>query len=528
VGLVLWPTMTEPARLLHLVAPAEDADPLIGQLVDGRYRIEALLGKGGMGLVYRARHQVLGKQLALKVLKPEVSRDADVMARFQREAQSASAIGSPHICDVSDFGALADGSTYFVMEFLDGPSLTAAMKEGPIQPARVIDIARQLCEALGAAHARGIVHRDLKPDNVHLVKRGSESDFVKVLDFGIAKVAGGADKKLTQAGQIFGTPHYMSPEQCSGRDVDQRTDVYALGVMLYEMACGHVPFDADTLMGVLTKHVYELPIPPHELTPKVAISAGLEAVILKCLAKRPEDRYATMIALREDLDQLGRGATPAAVNEQVLRTLGESRTAVLPSSPVSIPDMPAPVRAPKKSGAWKIGAIAALIAVAGGAFAIAFVWPSPAPEPRREVEVVEPVVEPVVERVVVERVAPPVIEAPATITMSTNPAGAIVLDATGAMIGNTPLELPRPEEGETATYTFRLHGYQEHTVTLSHRTQPALTLHLARRGGRPPRIDETRVDPVIEPVVRPVVPDPIDTPQHDDLIDPFRNQPRSR
>src|SRR5690606_748159 len=177
----------------------------------------------------------------------------------------------------------------------DGPSLTTVMQnERPMACERVVRVAQQLCDALGAAHERGIIHRDLKPDNVHLVRHGSRDDFVKVLDFGIAKVGGAADKRLTQAGQVFGTPHYMSPEQCSGREVDHRTDIYALGVMLYEMACGQLPFDADTLMGVLTKHVYEQPVPPHQLAPGAQVPPGLEAVILKCLAKNAEERYGSM------------------------------------------------------------------------------------------------------------------------------------------------------------------------------------------------------------------------------------------
>jgi serine/threonine protein kinase len=191
-------------------------DPLIGRTLDGRYRIEAVLGEGGMGLVYRARHAVLGKPLAIKVLKPEVSRDTEVLTRFQQEAQSASAIGNQHIIDISDFGTLPDQSTYFVMEFLDGVSLTGAIEAAPdaggapMDPQRVVHVAKQLCDALGAAHERSIVHRDMKPDNVFLIKRGGDKDFVKVLDFGIAKV-GGSSSKLTKAGQVFGTPHYMSP-----------------------------------------------------------------------------------------------------------------------------------------------------------------------------------------------------------------------------------------------------------------------------------------------------------------------------
>ena len=252
-------------------------DPLIGQVLDGRYRIEAVIGEGGMGLVYKAVHAALRKPLAVKVLRPEVTKNEQIVARFKQEAQSASQIGNQHIIDISDFGELRDGSTYFVMEFLGGRSLTAALEQDRFDTPRTIHVAKQLSKALGAAHEIGIVHRDMKPDNVQLIERGDDRDFVKVLDFGIAKVGGGTSK-LTQAGQVFGTPHYMSPEQCAGTAVDHRTDIYALGVILYEMATGKVPFDADNLMGILTKHLYENPLPPHDLPPPVNVPPALEAV----------------------------------------------------------------------------------------------------------------------------------------------------------------------------------------------------------------------------------------------------------
>jgi predicted Ser/Thr protein kinase len=511
--------MTDAARHLQIVR-SEAPDPLIGQLVDGRYRVESVLGKGGMGLVYRAKHQVLGKLLALKVLKPEVSKDGEVMERFRREAQAASAIGSPHICDVSDFGMLPDGSTYFVMEYLDGPSLTAAMKdERPLAMERVVNIARQLCDALGAAHARGIVHRDLKPDNVHLVPRGKERDFVKVLDFGIAKVGGAAEnKKLTQAGQIFGTPHYMSPEQCSGRDVDQRTDVYALGVMLYEMACGHVPFDSDSLMGVLTKHVYELPLPPHES--QADVPAGLEAVILKCLAKRPDERYASMAELRAELDHLAQGTTPAAVREQLERAMAQTppSPAFSAPAPIALPARPEPAR---KRG-WIVAPLALLL-LGVIAMAIGFAWPRE--QPREETPVRRPV--PIVN--VVPDPEPPVIapvpdpEPPApqlerAISISSDPAGALVYDATGALLGNAPLDLPRPAEGELAVYRLAMPGYAEQQITLSSRTSDGITVHLVRLRGRVPT-DPGGVG--VAPDTTPDTEPDYVIPRDDDLLDPF-------
>jgi len=278
---------------------------LIGRVIDQRYRVEAVIGEGGMGLVYRVTHTRLNKPLAVKVIRRECTHDQEALARFRREAESASAIGNQHIVDVSDFGALEDGSTYFVMECLDGMDLIDAMDSVERMPEpRAVHIAMQLCKALGAAHRAGIVHRDLKPENVFLTRRDDAEDFVKVLDFGIAKVGNGP-KRITRAGEVLGTPHYMSPEQCEGDDVDHRTDIYALGVLLYEMVTGHVPHDADTLMGILTKHMYEDPIPPRVRVPHV--SDALQRVIMRCLEKKPEHRYQTMHEIEADLAAIRSG-----------------------------------------------------------------------------------------------------------------------------------------------------------------------------------------------------------------------------
>jgi serine/threonine protein kinase len=282
---------------------------LLGLTIDGRYRVEALLGEGGMGLVYRVTHTRLNKPLAIKVLRRENTKDPEVLARFRREAESASGIGNQHIVDIHDFGELDDGSTYFVMECLEGLDLIDAIDVDQRMPeSRAIHIGTQLCRALGAAHDAGIVHRDLKPENVFLIRRNDTEDFVKVLDFGIAKVANGP-KRLTRDGEVLGTPHYMSPEQCEGDGVDHRTDIYALGVLLYEMVTGHVPHDADTMMGILTKQMYEEPIPPKVRVPQ--ISEQLEELIMRCLEKKPERRYQTMHEIESDLRRVDIGRPPA-------------------------------------------------------------------------------------------------------------------------------------------------------------------------------------------------------------------------
>src|SRR5688500_5365602 len=283
-------------------------DPLIGRVLEGRYRIEKQIGEGGMGIVYLARHTVLGKKLAVKVLRGHMAKVEDIGERFIKEARSASEIGHPNIIDITDFGTLPDGTLYFVMELLEGESLTDMIGRGgsiPMQDALKVIV--QVASALGAAHARGIVHRDLKPDNIYLLNRRDNPLYVKVLDFGIAKV-GGAASKLTKTGVIFGTPHYMAPEQAAGQPVDARTDLYALGVIMYEMFTGKVPFDADTFMGILTKHMFEQPKRPSEIGVGDRLGA-LEDIILKALAKKPELRYQSMEELTADLATVSAGGT---------------------------------------------------------------------------------------------------------------------------------------------------------------------------------------------------------------------------
>ena len=292
-------------------------DPYLGLTIDGRYRIEAALGEGGMGVVYLCVHTIIGKKVAMKILRPDFARDAEVTERFVNEARSASAIGSPHIIDISDFGTLETGAAYFVMEFLEGTPLSGLAGAGCVPPNRVVHIVRQLAEGLHDAHEAGIVHRDLKPENIFLIERGKETDFVKILDFGIAKVTTHATQgKLTRAGAVFGTPHYMSPEQAAGRPVDRRTDVYSMGVIMYELLCARVPFDADTFMGILTQHMYKQPVPFRRLeNAPTNIPSRLEAIVFKCLSKQQDDRYETMEALIADLDRFREGTDPIAVDE---------------------------------------------------------------------------------------------------------------------------------------------------------------------------------------------------------------------
>src|SRR5512143_629558 len=222
-------------------------DPLIGRVLGERYRVLAQIGEGGMGTVYRVEHVVLGRRMAVKVLRPEYSTDDDLVRRFQREAVAASRIGQENIVDVTDFGRTREGNLYFVMEELEGRSLATVIQgEGPVPYERAALILAQVCRALAAAHAYGSVHRDLKPDHVLAMRRADGSDFVKVVDFGISKSPGEGEERLTRAGTIIGTPEYMSPEQGAAASIDHRADVYAFGILAYEVLTGTVPFQGET------------------------------------------------------------------------------------------------------------------------------------------------------------------------------------------------------------------------------------------------------------------------------------------
>jgi serine/threonine-protein kinase len=290
---------------LEAVAAAADplVDPLLGTTIDGRYEVMELLGQGGMGHVYEVRHIALDRRFAMKVLRRDLARDGELALRFIQEAKATAAIVHPNVVEITDFGRLAEGAPYFVMELLVGQTLGRVLKAGgPLPARRAVRIVQQVAAALAAAHAAGVVHRDLKPENVFLVGGAAESsvrDDVRVVDFGAAKIVGSS--RVTREDVVFGTPHYMSPEQASGQPVDHRADVYALGIIMYEMFTGRVPFEADTYMGVLTQHMFVQPVPPSHVSPAARALGALEEVTMICLAKKPEERYASMEELSASL-----------------------------------------------------------------------------------------------------------------------------------------------------------------------------------------------------------------------------------
>ncbi|HYY56396.1 MAG TPA: serine/threonine-protein kinase, partial [Pyrinomonadaceae bacterium] len=288
-------------------------DGLVGQTLADKYRVEEFLSHGGMGTVYRGTHILMDKTVAIKVLHPSLAADDKIVARFSREARAASRISHPHALNVTDFGESQNGVVFLVMEYLHGKTLKEVIHaNGPMPLPRVIEIIRQVCGALDAAHGEGVVHRDLKSDNIMLIDVGG-GDWAKVLDFGIAKIkepVGGTDPALTSPNLIIGTPQYMSPEQCSqAAELDARSDIYSLGVILYELLVGRVPFTGESPTAIMMKHLQEPA--PSVLDERKDVPAEVGRVVSRAMAKRPEDRFQSAGELSEALSLAAEGKVPA-------------------------------------------------------------------------------------------------------------------------------------------------------------------------------------------------------------------------
>jgi len=351
-------------------------DPLLGRTLAGRYLIQRKLGEGGMGAVYLATHNLLEKQVALKVLHGEFARKPDLVERFMQEARAASRIRHENVIDISDFGTTPEGLVFFAMELLQGHDLheevARARLAGQLLPwPRSKRIFLQICAALTAAHGLGIIHRDLKPENIYLVEFLGEPDFVKLLDFGIAKLTEvpEGDRKLTRTGMLFGTPEYMSPEQARGDTVDHRVDVYAMGCILFQLVTGRVPFEAENFMSVLALHLTESPpvIPP-EIFDSISAPRALAEVIDRALAKDRNQRFSTIDELARAVRHVsGDKATGPVVAQASVpapsstATMGRVKTQW--TGNLSVPEIDASA-APRKS---KLPMILGAVLVAGGA-----------------------------------------------------------------------------------------------------------------------------------------------------------------
>jgi len=457
-----------------------------GSVIDGRYEVLEKLAEGGMGEVYRAQHVELGKPLAVKVMRPELSDDPEFVARFKREAISAGRIGQQNIIDVSDFGRTASGRFYFVMEFLDGMTVTELLRSGDGLPVkRVVHLFTQVVRALAAAHSQGIVHRDLKPDNIMVLQRPGQPDFVKVLDFGIAKVTRGkAAGGQTAVGMVVGTPQYMAPEQAQGLSSDARTDIYALGLILYEMLLGRPAFNAETPSMLMIKQVTE----PPQRFPEALVTqmpSELEQLVFRMLEKSPAARPQAMEEVLAVLERFGaRGATA-------------SRTAVKPAVPVQpAPAKPAveePLLPPPRSRAPLLVAGVALLGVVAAVVLGLRSGNSTPSEPaaRRAAPVVSappaPVAaapsSPVAPAAAKPAPAPAVPKATFTFTVPIS-VTATVLDG-DAVLGVTPFRLTR-DQGTVMELLFRAPGYKDARVKVRFESDQEFPVPLEPLPAAPP------------------------------------------
>jgi tRNA A-37 threonylcarbamoyl transferase component Bud32 len=350
--------------------PAPPRDPYLGKTLNNRYLIEDKLGEGGFGAVYRAKQVQIGRQVALKLLHPDTARDPNLVARFRREGAVACSLKDAHTITTYDFDQTPEGVLYIAMELLTGRSLHDVFHaEAPLHWMRVLHVLEQMCSSLGEAHTQGIVHRDLKPENIYLEKRPGDPEFVKILDFGIAKIVsgeiGGQSPQLTASGQTLGTLEYMSPEQLMGKQLDGRSDVYAMGVLAYELLTGRLPFpDAVGPAALIAAQLKKTPEPPSVAKPTSQIPGGVDQLVLKMLEKDKAKRHADVAEVAEHCKQLlvtsgaaqgtsqgaaaaapgaaagvsFRAATPAPMNSGGI----PQAAAAAPSAPVSMPSMATP------------------------------------------------------------------------------------------------------------------------------------------------------------------------------------------
>jgi serine/threonine-protein kinase len=465
-------------------------DPLVGQTIDGRYIMESLLGEGGMGYVYAARHAIIDKRVAIKVLRKEAAQDEAAAQRFIIEAKAASRIGHQNIVDITDFGVLPTGNAYFVMEFLDGPTLGKLMREhGRVPPLRAIRICTEVARGLHAAHQKSIIHRDLKPENIFVLSKDADTDGIKIVDFGIAKDVK-AGKRLTAVGMVLGTPEYMSPEQATGQESDHHVDQYALGCILYEMLTGDVPFKGENAPKTLTMHVFDPVVPPSQ---RCELPGIVEDLVLKMLQKRPVDRYADMrelIAAFEDAEQelvLGTAAPRRSRSSSLTVRPGPPNTDFF-----SLPRTRAPLFVAAGVGA------AALILI--GIVAVTQLAKPSAPSTKPK---------PVAPPPVVSAPQPPAPPAPAVeieLQVTTQPEGAEVFDG-AERLGLTPLTLKRPRVAEPMSVTVRRAGFKDVTRPVALDRDQAVDIVLtpkrdkvAERTTRSPsKTQSTAVQPPAQP-----------------------------
>jgi serine/threonine protein kinase len=499
------PAPATPAHQTSYLPPEPPKDdPLIGQTLVGRYLIQKKLGEGGMGAVYLATHQLLEKQVALKVLHNEFARKPDLVERFIQEAKAASRIRHENVIDISDFGSTPEGIVFFAMELLNGHDLheevARARIAGQLLPfSRTKRIFLQICSALSAAHARGIVHRDLKPENVYLVDFLGEADFVKLLDFGIAKLTevNEEGRKLTKTGMLFGTPEYMSPEQARGENVDHRVDVYAMGCILFQLVTNRVPFEAENFMGVLSLHLTE---PPPEIPPvvfeRIGAPPALAQVIDRALHKNRDHRWQTIDdlanAVREVCgDPIVAATSRSTGNQTAVRAAsvtapekttqaravtpppmsptspGETRQRTQWTGSLSVPVDESTAPAPKSKLPLILGGIA-VVAIAGVAVFFATrgggKTDDPGPGTGSQLVANPP---PTPDAATVTPPPPPQLPEQAEISLDTEPPGADIVDVmTNKVRGQTPYTFKVTGSNTPRQFELKKKGYKSIVIEL--------------------------------------------------------------
>ncbi len=444
----------------------EEPDRMLGKVLGGLYKVDYRIGEGGMGTVYAALHIHLNKHFAVKVLSSRIAADKQAIERLRQEAVLASSIDHDNIVDVVSFDTTEDGDVFIVMELLKGAALADVLEKGPVPMDRALIIAIQICAALHAAHEEGIVHRDLKPENIFICRK-HDRDFVKVLDFGISKVKSAETEqvRMTKTGQLVGTPLYMSPEQARGEaDVDRRVDIYALGVILYEMLTGLPPFEGGNYFQLLWKHGNELPTPLSERSPELEIPPPVEAAIMKALEKEPDQRFATMAELQAALGAFAPEDTPAHL-------VSMPSIANRPPRNVTTGDQTLPTGGSKLP--LMLGG-AALLLAAIGVGVVAFGSDEPAPpvtvaNPDNTTETegeTEP--DPAELEEIPEGVAPPEEAADpqmVSVTFDSQPEGATVT-VEGEVLGRTPIVAPLPLSDEPLMVTFSKDRHVDDVVSV--------------------------------------------------------------
>ena len=447
----------------------EENDPFVGKVINGRFTILELIARGGMGRVYRARQEPLGREVALKILDPRhhPEDDSEFQARFFLEASTAAKLSHPNSVTVFDYGRTADDIYFIAMELVEGKTLSALVKQhGPLEPLRATHIAMQIARSLREAHALGVIHRDLKPANVLIAVHADEESFVKVLDFGLVKDLKN-EEDLTQQGVFMGSPKYMSPEQIQGGDVDHRSDIYSLGVILYFMLCGRPPFEESNQVKTLMAHVKN-EVPPMTRADGLAIPPALQEATMIALSKDPEFRYASMneviTALRRAAGTMGApisSSSSMSVSDEFDAT-SVFRPSEPPSDVFGVPGVPEPIAPPSPRPSARFGKpfflLVALVLGGGGLYAfISSGEPDPAVDASRDAGPLD-----------LDEPSTLASAARCTVSLTSDPPGAEVFVGDRSY-GVTPSSVEwvgeQAEHGREVTFRFVLHGHRDLSIT---------------------------------------------------------------